>query len=252
MIASAARLALVTLAVLAAVPASAQELFPRFDFHFDAEYVVSDDRRFNWIFDFGGDIDVVRAGNARAIFIANYEAIAGEEFRRFDVNQGNYLLEGAVLFRVGRFEAGPVWHHVSRHLSDRSKRFPIDWNMLALRVRRAAQAATLEYVWQVDGRVTVTNAFVDYNWETEGRGDVKYRLSPRWSAIGNGSLRIVGTDGSRERGTQAGGGGEIGLRFEGSAAAAELFLGAERRIDPYPFEFDTGGWFLAGLRLMSR
>ena len=243
-------LALVMLA--AAAPAPAQDFFPRFDYRFDGKYVVSDDRRFNWIFNFGGDIDIVRAGRARAIFIANYEAIAGEEFRRFDVNQGNYLLEGALLFRAGRLEVGPVWHHVSRHLSDRSKRFPLDWNMLALRVREEARSGRLGWQWQADGRVTVTNAFVDYNWDAEGRGDLVYSVSPRWSVTGMATLRVVGTDDSRERGTLTGGGLEIGVRFDGPAAAAQLFIGAERRVDPYPLEFSTASWFLAGLRLMSR
>ncbi len=41
-------------------------------------------------------------------------------------------------------------------------------------------------------------------------------------------------------------------RERGEAAAAELFIGAERRVDPYPLEFGTASWFLAGLRVTSR
>jgi hypothetical protein len=63
---------------------------------------------------------------------------------------------------------------------------------------------------------------------------------------------MAGVDGSRGRGTQVGGRGEVGIRLDGTRGAAELFAGAERRIDPYPVEFGTASWFLAGLRLLSR
>jgi len=232
--------------------AEAQEWFPRFDFHLDAEYVTSGDPRFNWFFDFGGDVDVIRDDTVRALFVANYEAMAGEQFRRFDVNQGNYVLEGAILFRVAGVELGPVWHHVSRHLSDRPKRFPIDWNMISVRVRDAHTRGRLDLSWGADARATVTNAFVDYSWEIETSGGLGYHLTPRFDAAAAGRWRVVGVDGSRGRGTQVEGRVEVGVRMNGTAAAAELFVGAERRIDPYPIEFSTASWFLAGLRLTSR
>jgi hypothetical protein len=232
--------------------AEAQELFPRFDVHVDGQYVTSDDPRFNWIFHFGGEIDLVRAGNATATFVAGYEAIAGEQFRRFDVNQGNYLLEGQLLFGVWGAEIGPVWHHVSRHLSDRLKRFPIDWNMIAIRAKNDHVVGGVALAWQADVRATVTNAYVDYDWEAEAGGTIGYRLSPRLVWTGAGSWRLVGVDGSRDRGSQVAGRLESALRLEGRAVAAEVFIGVERRIDPYPIEFGTASWFLAGLRLSSR
>jgi hypothetical protein len=145
-----------------------------------------------------------------------------------------------------------VWHHVSRHLSDRPKRFPVDWNMLAGRVRGEMDGDALRAVWQGDARLTITRAFVDYDWDVEGRTDLAYRLAPRWWLTGQGSVRVAGVDGSRGRGTQIGGRGEFAIRLDGTHGAAELFAGAERRIDPYPVEFGTGSWFLAGLRLLSR
>ena len=239
------------LLLLTSVSAEAQEWFPRFDFHLDGEYAMSGDPRFNWLFDFGGDVDIVQDDKLRAQFIANYEAMAGEQFRRFDVNQGNYMLEGALLFRVAGVELGPVWHHVSRHLSDRPKRFPIDWNMIALRVRDAHTRGSLDMSWRADARATVTNAFVDYSWELETQGSLGYHLTPRFDLTAANSWRIVGVDGSRGRGTQLEGRIEAGVRMRGRAAAAELFIGAEQRIDPYPIEFGTARWFLAGLRLSS-
>ena len=243
---------LIVTLVLVSATAEAEELFPRFAFHLDGEYVTSGDSRFNWIFNLGGELEVVDTGRARAMFIADYEAIAGEQFRRFDVNQGNYLLEGALLFRVAGLEVGPVWHHVSRHLSDRPKRFPIDWNMLALRVRDERTAGRLDLTWRADLRATVTNAFVDYKWEVEGGGTLAYLLTPRFGFTAASDLRLVGVDSTRDRGAQVGGRVEAGVRMHGRSAAAELFIGAERRIDPYPTEFATTSWFLAGLRLSSR
>ena len=244
--------AIIAALALSSAPATAQEWFPRFDFHLDGEYVASGDPRFNWLFDFGGDADVLRSDRARAVFIANYEAIAGEQFRRFDVNQGNYMLEGALLFRVAGLEVGPVWHHVSRHLSDRPKRFPIDWNMISIRVRDEGSLGAMEASWRADGRVTVTNAFVDYAWETETAAALSYSVTPRFGVGAGGFWRLVGMDGTHDRGAQSEERGEVGVRMLGPAAAAELFIGFERRLDPYPLEFGTSSWFLAGLRLRSR
>ena len=42
------------------------------------------------------------------------------------------------------------------------------------------------------------------------------------------------------------------MRFEGKLAAVELFLAVERRIDPYPLEFDTATWWSAGFKLLSK
>jgi hypothetical protein len=231
--------------------AGAPELLPRFDVHFDGQYLVSSDDRFNWAFDLGGDIDVVDWGGGRATFVANYEALAGEEFRRFDVNQGNYLLEGVLSFRVRRIEVAAVWHHVSRHLSDRGKRFAIDWNMIAARVGAPWTLGRVSGSWRADLRKTITNAFVDYDWELESAGQAVRPLTSRYAAVAAATARVVGVDGSRGRGTQAAGRAEAGVRLNGRAAAAELFVGVERRVDPYPVEFGTANWVLAGLRLMS-
>ena len=235
-----------------ASPSQAQEFFPRFDFGLSGAYFVEEDSRFNWAFEFAGDLDVVDWTGGRATFVAAYEAIAGEEFRRFDVNQGNYLLEGVVVFRAGGVEIGPVWHHVSRHLSDRSKRPPIDWNMLAFRARRTMPDDRDGLAWRADVRRTITRAFVDYDWEVEGGASLARRVSPRLVATASGGVRIVATDGSRERGTQAGGRLEGAIRTLGRRASAEVFAAFEQRVDPYPTAFGTGRWLTTGLRLRSR
>ena len=244
-------LLLVILSAASTATLEAQELFTRYAFHLDGRYLTSDDPRFNWSFVFGAETDVVDYGRGRATFRANYEAIAGEEFRRFDVNQGNYLLEGAASVRLRRVELAAVWHHVSRHMSDRAKRFPIDWNQIAARLLASATHGAWAVRSETDLRVTVTNAYVDYRWEVESSGGLRKPLSSRWAAIGFGNLRIVGVDGTRGRGTQVAGRAAAGVRLNGKAAAAELFAGVERRLDPYQLEFGTSSWFLAGFRVTS-
>ena len=68
--------------------------------------------------------------------IVEYEAILGDEFRAFDPNQSCYTLEVSSSYRIKATEIAGVFHHVSRHLSDRSKTFPIAWNMAGARVLR--------------------------------------------------------------------------------------------------------------------
>jgi hypothetical protein len=79
-----------------------------------------------------------------------------------------------------------------------------------------------------------------------------HAVTPRYGFVVGGVFRLVGVDDTRDRGAQAGARVEAGVRMTGTAAAAELFIGAERRIDPYPMEFSTASWFLAGLRVTTR
>jgi hypothetical protein len=128
----------------------------------------------------------------------------------------------------------------------------VDWNMIALRAQDTHARGRLASGWRADARATVTNVYVDYQWEFEAGGDIAYKLTPRFGVAGASSWRVVGTDDTRGRGTQFEGRLEAAIRLEGSGAAAELFIGAERRLDPYPIEFGTANWFLAGFRLESR
>jgi hypothetical protein len=158
---------LVVLALAAgAVPADAQttwpsqsgprpsgvEFLPRFDFLVSMEHLFSEERRFVWDANFGGDLDIVDYGGGRLTFVANYQTILGSEFRAFDPNQGNYTLEGAASARAGAFELAGVFHHVSRHLSDRPKRHPIDWNMIGGRIRGGGVRGRTELQARADVR----------------------------------------------------------------------------------------------------
>jgi hypothetical protein len=227
------------------------EFLPRFDFHVSLEHLVSDQIRYVWDADFGGDIDLVSFGRSRVTFVAVYETILGSEYRAFDPNQGNYTLEGSVSRRARTVEVAGVFHHVSRHLSDRPKRGPVDWNMVGGRVRGGGERGRLGYQARADLRGVIEHTFVDYRWELETEGAARVAMSPRVSVIGSGSWRVVGVDGSRSRDTQRGFRAEGGVRLAGRSAMLDLFVAGEQRIDPYQLELSTVRWLTLGFRISS-
>lgn len=228
------------------------ELLPRSAFHLSAEYLSDEDVKFVWDANFGGELDVIGYENGRATFVANYQAILGDEFRHFDPNQGNYILAGSASMRTHGIEAAGVFYHQSRHLADRANRVAIAWNMMGGRVQRTATVGRARLDTRVDLRGVVAKSFVDYTWETEAavRSDVQIR--PAVGLLFNGTLRYLGVDGTQDRGNQTGFRAEAGMRFAGRAGAMEFFLAAERRIDPFPLEFGTASWVTVGFRLVSR
>jgi hypothetical protein len=239
---------------LAQTPPSASptvEFFSRFDFHVSMERLVSDDPRFVWDAQFGGELDMLDFGSGRATFVANYQTILGSEFRAFDPNQGNYILEGSISRRAGVVEAAGVFHHVSRHLSDRPKRFPIDWNMIGGRIAGSATRGRTALRGRADIRAVVQNTYVDYRWELDAGVAARVAFRPRVAFVSSAGVRVVGVDGSRDRGTQYGYRGEGGVRLDGRGAALQLFVAAERRIDPYQLEFSTATWATVGFRISS-
>lgn len=242
---------------LLAAPASAQStassaFLPRFDFWVAMEHLSHDDPRFVWDAKWAAELDLIDYGVGRLIFAAEYQTILGEEFRIFDPNQGNYMLEGSGSVRLGAVEAAAVFHHISRHLSDRPKRFPVDWNMIGGRVLTSLERGRAELRARADLRAVIQHTYVDYEWELDSEAAARVRVRPRVAMVALGQVRVLGVDGSRGRGTQYGLRGEGGVRLDGSAAALELFVAAERRIDPYQLEFSATTWLSAGFRLTSR
>ena len=233
-------------------PTDPPAFLSRFGFLVGIEHIVSSDPRFMWDAYTGAELDVVDYGVGAMTLLAAYQAILGEEFRQFDPNQGNYTLAGSGSVRAGPIEAAGVFHHVSRHLSDRPKRFPVDWNMIGVRIRSGMARGRSEMRTQVDLRRVIQKTFVDYRWEVDGGARGQVRLSPRVALFADGAFRVVGVDGSRERGNQYGWRTDGGIRLDGRAAALELFVAGERVIDPYQLEFSTATWLTTGFRLVSR
>ncbi len=228
-------------------------IFSGYRFHLNAASLLDKDERFNWDVDVGGDIDVIDYVRGRFNFLANFETILGEELRRFDPNQGNYTLEGSATYRLGATELAGTFQHISQHLSDRPKNFPIDWNMAGVQVwhRRAAGRLGIDLAARAY-RVT-QRLFVDYESELGGHARVRYALNDRLALLVRGAVVYRGTDPAvAGRDGVSGGLFEGGVRFEGDAVAVELFAALERRVDADPLERRARTWAMIGFRLLSK
>ena len=228
------------------------EFLPRVTFHVTAAHLVSDDDRFVWDAEYAGSLDLVDYTAGRFVFYATYNVVGGNEFQPFDPVQGNYLLGLTSSLRVRGTEIAGVFHHVSRHMSDRERPFSVAWNMLGVRVSRPLSVQRLALESRVDVRGATQRSFVDYEWEVDAGVKGRYPLGGNRALVTDVGLRHVGVDGSRNRGGQTGARGEAGIRFEGRRGALELFVAAERRIDPYPLELGTASWLSAGFRFLTR
>lgn len=256
-------LAIVALWAATAGPASAQVpsvvaspaatgFLNRFDYHMALETLSGDDPQFQWDADFGGEFDVVGGPRGRLSTVFNYEAILGEELQPFDPVQGNYLIELVGARRWGRLEAAVVFHHTSRHLSDRAKDFGIAWNLLGGQATWTSRTATS--AWQLQGRAApaVMTDFVDYSGEFAASALYRRVLSPRLDVAGWASLVSRTIDGDASpRPVQTGWRAEAALRLRTEAAVLEFFAGGERRIDASALGAQPKTWALMGLRVTS-
>jgi hypothetical protein len=272
------------LSVLVALPAAAQqiqqpivapapaapEFLPRYDFHMSVDRLMRSqtprqaalDQRFSWDSHFGGSFDLVDYVVGRAAVIVDYEAVMGSEYRPFDPNQGNYTLEASVSGRVSdRTEIAAIFHHVSRHISDRPKSFAVAWNELGARLlhRRTFGTATLDLDLE-GGRVT-QHSYVDYTWIGElnvlVRRPINQHVGLFGHGIGQGFLVDPGgvpawTVFRADRGAQAGSRIEAGVRLNGRGGAAEIYVGYEKRADADPLDRQPQRWALLGFRLLSK
>src|SRR3954470_4122480 len=149
-----------TTPVVTPAPAT-PDFMSRYDFHLSAAALAVNDPRFWWETHFGGDIDVADYVVGRSSILVDFEAVLGDEFRPFDPNQGNYTLEASSSARVNGTEIAVVFHHVSRHLSDRPKRFAIAWNVLGGRVLRRVEVSGVTVDVVASGGKVVQNSYVD-------------------------------------------------------------------------------------------
>ena len=236
-----------------ASPPSPVRFLSDYVFHLSAGHLSSDDPRFVWDADFGGAIDLVDYGAGRVQFLANYNVGLGEQIRRFDPNQGSYQLDVSASRRLGANEFSGVFHHLSRHLSDRPKLVPVDWNMIGGRWSRREQRGGIRFDTTAHLLATLKRSFVDYRWEGAGGLAVRAPVARAVDVIASADLRLVGVDPSvADRDQQRGWRLETGVHLAGAGAAVELFVAAEQRIDPYPIERTTARWATVGFRFVSR
>jgi hypothetical protein len=259
-----ARPAAVLLAVLAWVgPAAAQEppqfappdtgggILTGFTFRIGLESLSGHDSRFQWDFDLGGDVDLLRLARARVNLLVGYEAVMGEEIQHFDPIFNNYTIGLLGGVTAGRTELAVRFHHVSRHLGDRPKDFLVAWNEVGGQVtHHVARGATEAQVraWLLG---VVVRHFVDYTGEAGADLIARRRMSPKVAWVARGSVAAMFVDRDRfGRGTQVGGRAEAAVRFSGAAGAMEFYVALDRRIDPDPLLLGPVTWGLVGLRLV--
>ncbi len=247
---------------IAAAPDS-PEFMTRYDFHLSIARLIGSttppaprliDDRFSWDSHFGGSFDFADLVTARLGVMIDYQAVMGNEYRPFDPNQGNYTMEGFISARVAPdTEVAGIFHHVSRHLSDRPKDFAVAYNEVGARVltRIALDATTLDVT--IEGGRAVQHSFVDYTWLGEGQLQVRHPLNGHVALFAHGVGQAFAVDETvAGRGTQAGGLLEGGIRVTGRGGVLEVFGGYERRVDAFPVSRLPQRWALAGFRLLSR
>jgi len=248
------------LVLIVALPAAAQQLpveapapaapefMSRYDFHLAAAGLVINDPRFSWDTHFGGSVDMVDYVKGRAGILVDYEAVLGNQLRIFDPNQGNYTLEASSSYRVAGLEVAFIFHHVSRHLSDRPKDFAVAWNTAGGRVLGHTERGGISIDATADIGKVVEHAFVDYSWVGDAEVTVRRPIAAHAGVYVRGFGQVIGVE--TTRGTQMGGLFEGGIRLNGTAGALELFAGVEKRIDAYQLEPVPQHWALAGFRLV--
>jgi hypothetical protein len=245
------------------VPAPATpEFFSRYDFHMSIERLMRSltpqekltDERFSWDSHFGGSFDLVDYVYGRASVLVDYEAVMGSELRPFDPNQGNYTLEASLSGRVNEAtEIVAIFHHVSRHLSDRPKLFAVAWNELGARLlhHRTVGATTIDL--DLEGGHVTQHSYVDYTWLGEGQLQIRHPVNERVGIFAQGTGRLMAVDGVLvQRGTQRGGRVEGGVRLNGKGGAVEIFAAYEKRPDADPLDRQSQRWAIAGFRVLSR
>jgi hypothetical protein len=247
--------------IVAPAPA-APEFMSRFDFHVAIARLlpstdtpaeaVDVDQRFAWDSHFGGSFDFADFVVGRLGVTVDFQAVMGNERQPFDPNQGNYTLEGFGSLRVGAdTEVAGIFHHVSRHLSDRPKNFAVAYNEVGGRLMQRLTLGTLTVDVDVEGGRTIQHSYVDYTWLGEAQLLVRHQLNPRVGVFAHGQGQVFAVDDLvANRGAQAGWLAEAGVRVNGAAGALEVFAGYENRIDADPLDRSSQRWGLAGFRIL--
>ena len=233
-------------------PKTAQ-FMPRYDFHLSADATASGDDRFWFDTHFGGDMDLVDYKHGRGTILIDYQAVLGDQIRPFDPNQGNYLLEASSSGRVGTTEIFGVFHHESRHLSDRPKIAAIAWNVLQVRVLQRVTVAGTTIDLRGDAGKIVQHAMVDYDWTADIDARIVRPVRPGVDVYARGYSETFGVmQDVSTRGRQTGGRVEGGVRLIGHGGVIELFAGYERVVDADAIQALPLSWAFAGFRLANR
>jgi hypothetical protein len=259
-------------AFLCAAPAAAQvpgpqplegpidhfEFFSRYDFQLEANLIGGDSNPdlFRWDSHFGGEFDILNYVKGRATILTDYEAVMGSELRPFDPNQGIYVLEPAASWFVGKNEVAFVFHHVSRHLSDRPKLYSIAFNAIEGRYLRKFDFGGTTLAVRASAGKIVQHSDVDYVWAADWDVRVVHPMNPHVHWYGRSTGEMFGTDpvvrgrSDVQHTTRL----EVGTRLIATKADLDLFVGFERRLDATPLDYlrPPANWGIVGFRVASK
>jgi len=230
------------------------EFLPRTNFHLTANTLSGGDPRFTWDARWGGSADVLDYHFGRLGIVGDYEAVVGSERKNFDVNQSLYILEASTSGFYKEHEIALVFHHVSRHLTDRLKPKPTAWNVLEARyLHNFDFNGTTVALVAAAGNV-VTHVDVDYTWNLNFDVVVSHAVKPRLDIYARGLGDTFGVDPAIKGRTQPQHAGrfEGGVRFNARNAALELFAGVEHRMDADLHDYLPITWGIMGFRLVNK
>jgi hypothetical protein len=234
------------------VPLTPQFL-PRFDFSVSLATLSSPDPRFSYDGRVNTDFDVVDYVKGRTSVYGQYEVFLGNQLRVLDPNQGNYTFEGSSSLRAYGSEFAVVFHHLSRHLSDRQNFESISYNALGGRVMRHFDLDRTSLDVRGDLTKVVRHEFLDYTWTADLHLLARRGIRPSYGVFGLGELETYGVNSAIANRTQQNGGRlEVGVYLNGKRADVELFGGWEQLVDAYPLERGSKRWSLIGLRVSGR
>jgi hypothetical protein len=226
---------------------------PRFDFQISLAALSSKDPRFSWGGQAAADFDVVDYVRGRTSVFAKYQVIMGNQLRPFDPNQGNYTFEGATSLRIHQIELAGVFHHLSRHLSDRANTQSLAFNAVGPRVMRQFRFDKTSLDVRGDIRKVVQHTFIDYSWTTGLYVIARRPVTTTASFFGRADIERYGVHRAISgRSQQNGGHLEIGLHLQGAQGAIELFSGWEQVVDAYPLERASRRWAFIGVRVARK
>lgn len=165
-------MASVALLLAATSPAAASEppaFLPEGSLRLMGARYLPAERDFQWDTWIGGEVGLVRISGTMLLVDVDVETILGNELRRFDANQANYHLEGAIERPLGALTASLFFTHVSRHAVDRAKPQTVDWNILGLRLSGPlARTRPFPVRFLVSLGPTTRSSLVEYRFELVG------------------------------------------------------------------------------------
>jgi hypothetical protein len=242
---------LLALALLAPCPllAGEAEVLPATSFHLQAARYAPADVQFAWTGWIGAGADLVGYQSAAVYFSADVETILGSERRPFDANQVSYHLEPGGRVRFGGYALSLCLHHVSRHLIDRLKTQPVDWNMLLVRAEGPTPFVPGRFLLSV-GHTTAAS-LIGYQWEVVGGLQVDFFRRSGNGAYAGVLARLVTTEDAPRfpRGDFVDITAEGGASFTRGARRLDLFAAFQHRNDVFLLVPGTWNRALLGFRI---